>query len=83
VTSHFSTWTNTTGAIFGGASGIVASIAGGFSTPADLNMVLQFVADNKVRLGGRDIKQAIERINDNILWVSRNEQSVEEFLQLM
>jgi len=80
VTSHFSTWTNTTGAIFGGATGIIASIASGFATTADLNMVLQFVADNKLQLGGRDIRQAIERINDNILWIERNEQSVEDFL---
>jgi len=80
VTTHFSAWTNTTGAIFGGASGIVASIGGGFASPSDLAAFDTFVAANKAKLSGRDIKQARERIENNILWVKRNEASVADFL---
>ena len=32
------------------------------------------------KLGGRDIKQALERIDDNIMWIKRNEDSIDSFL---
>ena len=70
-------------AISSGLSGIIASVAGDYNTPFEVDNLVEFIGQHQDELGSanRMAMQVVERARDNVRWMETHYQIVIDWLQ--